>query len=412
MGNLNMISFQQSPCNVSSVLLFDCNAKAPFILSNGSRDNGGMDSFLSDKFICQPVLASLSAEPELRNVSVPLLSGELFDGVFVPVAKVTQCLHVWREKLRGDVNERYLLNGIANGFNIIDCPERPPSYDRRNYRSTAFENKAKVETRILEEVSKGNYIKTPIRPTYVSSLGAVPKDLDDVRLIHDLSRPNGGINILAHDTSVVYTTVDRITQLISKTSYLAKVDLKSAYRSIPICKECFGLTGIQWQFEGDREKTYLFDAKLPFGASMSCRIFQSISDSICRIMSRAGFTVEAYIDDFVCVGVDRLSCQACYDALISLIQSLGLEVNWHKAVGPDRCMTFLGVYINCVERTLSLPLNKLSELKQLLLSFAKRTKVTKVELQRILGKLNWASRVIQGGRAFVASSNRSQLQGS
>ena len=118
-------------------------------------------------------------------------------------------------------------------------------------------------------------------------------------------------------------------------------------------------------------------------------------------MSRAGFTVEAYIDDFVCVGIDRLSCQACYDALIALIQSLGLEVNWHKAVGPYRCMTFLGVYIDCVERTLSLPLNKLADLKKLLVSFAKRTKVTKVELQRVLGKLNWASRVIKGGRVFM-----------
>jgi hypothetical protein len=48
-----------------------------------------------------------------------------------------------------------------------------------------------------------------------------------------------------------------------------------------------------------------------------------------------------------------------------------------------------------------LPDHKIAELKVLLNDFVCKKKVTKLELQKILGKLNWASRVIKGGRAFM-----------
>ena len=276
-----------------------------------------------------------------------------------------------------------------------------PSFTRLNYKSTAGLNKFKVEKRILEEVGKSNYIRTKTCPNNVSALGAIPKDVDDVRIIHDLSKPDGGINCLAWDTSVVYTSIDKVTSKIKASSYLAKVDLKAAYRSIPIHKDCYKLTGIKWKFDGDQCSTYLFDAKLPFGAAKSCRIFQTVTDSICRIMLKSGFVVESYIDDFICIGDDELSCLTCYNALIELIQMLGLDVNFPKVCEPTRVLTFLGVVINCDQRTLSLPECKLIELKKLVAGFITKKKVTKLELQKILGKLNWASRVIKGGRSFM-----------
>jgi hypothetical protein len=156
--------------------------------------------------------------------------------VEVPVAKVTQMYDKWKHYLLSGDDDLYVLNGIQNGFSIVDLNCALPKFSTRNYKSTANENKLKVETRILEEIHAGNYIKTPIKPSYVSALGAVPKDVDDVCVIHDLSRPAGGINSLASDTSVKYTTIEKVTKLISADSYIAKVDLRSAYRSIPIAK--------------------------------------------------------------------------------------------------------------------------------------------------------------------------------
>jgi hypothetical protein len=67
-----------------------------------------------------------------------------------------------------------------------------------------------------------------------SSLGAVPKGLCDIRFIHDLSRPEGGVNALSLDTTVSYVTIDEATYHLLPTSFLSKIDLKNAYRNIPI----------------------------------------------------------------------------------------------------------------------------------------------------------------------------------
>jgi hypothetical protein len=147
----------------------------------------------------------------------------------VPIANVTKKIDQWSSLLLGDENEEFILDGIRHGFCIVDNLEKPKSFKRSNYKSTGFENKLKVENRILEEVEKGNYIRTKVRPNNISSLGAIPKDLCDVRLIHDLSRPDGGINSLAWNTSVEYTSVDRVTSLIKSTGYLA-TSSKTPYR--------------------------------------------------------------------------------------------------------------------------------------------------------------------------------------
>ena len=108
----------------------------------------------------------------------------------------------------------------------------------------------------------------------------MPKGPSDTRLIHDLSRPNGGVNVLANDTSVSFVTLHEATSCIKPHGFLAKLDLQSAYRSIPIHPDDYALTGLRWKFGDDVTFSYFYDAKLPFG------VFQRLTDSLVRIMAR------------------------------------------------------------------------------------------------------------------------------
>lgn len=274
-----------------------------------------------------PVSDPLPCSPEVASV----FDSSKFDKIIR--SRVSERIEHWKHELEFDTNAKFLLEGLSNGFNIIDgeIPTKPTF--KSNYRS-ALNNKEKVESKILHEIKVGNYVLTETKPTIVSSLGAVPKGKDDVRIIHDLSRPDGGINKLAWNTSVSYTSVDIVTEHISNDSYLATVDLRAAYRSIPINNSCFELTGLSWKFQNDNHRTYLFDTRLPFGAAKSCSIFQSITDSICRMMRRRGFHIFAYLDDIICVGNSYSNCLDCYETLIALIDKLGLVVNWSKACAP------------------------------------------------------------------------------
>jgi hypothetical protein len=139
------------------------------------------------------------------------------------------------------------------------------------------------------------------KPQIVSSLGVVPKPNGDIRIIHDLSRAHGGVNHYATETSVMYATLDRALTFIIPGSHLAKVDLKDAYRAVPLHTSCFPLTGLSWKFTGQDTLTYIYDARLPFGAAKSCRIFQTLTDSVVHMMASRNFQVIGYLDDFLCV---------------------------------------------------------------------------------------------------------------
>jgi hypothetical protein len=218
---------------------------------------------------------------------------------------------VWRRELHGDPNETFILNGIEFGFCIIDRPCALNNILCKNYRSVLLDDRLKVETQIQKEINLGRYIVVPSPPAVVSSLGAVSKSgSNKIRLIHDLSRPDGGLNKYGVDSSVKYTRLDYALTLIKPDGFLSKIDLSEAYMSIPLNSSCFGLTGLQWIFEGQQETTYLYDARLPFGSSLSCRIFQSISDSIVRIMRRNGFVIVSYIDDFMVIADTKLECES------------------------------------------------------------------------------------------------------
>ncbi|VDI13266.1 Hypothetical predicted protein [Mytilus galloprovincialis] len=115
---------------------------------------------------------------------------------------------------------------------------------RRPYRS-------KVENQIKKEIELGNYIVTKSIPTIVSSLGAVPKPNGDIRLIHDASQPIGiSLNSYTSDTNCAYMDMRHALKLIKPNSFLAKIDLKSAYRSVCCHVSDHNLTGLKWTFLG------------------------------------------------------------------------------------------------------------------------------------------------------------------
>ena len=133
----------------------------------------------------------------------------------------------------------------------------------------------------------------------------------------------------------------------------------------------------------------------------SATFFQSLSDSIVRFMRNRGFTTISYIDDFMIIASCKVECELALKCLTNLVEELGFTVNWDKVALPSQTMTFLGVHIDCIQRVLSLPQDKLAEVKTLLVLWSHKVKCTKLELQSLIGKLSWCSRVVRGGRTFI-----------
>lgn len=162
----------------------------------------------------------------------------------------------------------YLLKGIKEGFDIVDCPDDVSPYESSNYRSVLTAPAGSfVDDLICKEVQEGKYVRTDVRPKCVHSLGVVPKvGGNGYRPITDCLQPlNESINNRMGGTAkdFSFVTVDYVQSLFSQDCFSARIDIASAYRSISVNPAHWNLQGIRWVVDGS--ECFLLDTRLCFG---------------------------------------------------------------------------------------------------------------------------------------------------
>lgn len=313
-------------------------------------------------------------------------------------------VQLWKQELATDTDKDFLLSGIERGFHIIEQDAQLQPSEFRNHKSATDAGvRHQVEKLITKEIALGNYVVTSQKPTIISAIGSVPKSDGGIRLIHDCSLPvDRCLNSYAPTfDKQSYESVDTAVSLIKPCAYMAKIDIKSAYRNVPIHPFSQHATGLQWDFENGQH-LYLYDSKLPFGGRASPTIFHRISQAIKRMMERRGHhKVVAYQDDFLLVGDTLEECQESWTVMKDLIVALGFPLNEKKLVAPTQTLEFLGICIDTTTCTLSLPQDKLDDIRHILSQHLQSKRITKQHLQSIAGKLNFAAKCVRGARTFL-----------
>lgn len=309
-----------------------------------------------------------------------------------------------------DPKRLILLRGIKEGFSILDCTRAHSSIlaniEVENYSSaTSYENNRKyiVEKQIKDELQNGRYCVVASKPLITSAIGAIDKGNSKVRLIHDASRPYGvAVNDFCQKEPFSYTSLQDAVNLVTPDCYLAKVDLSNAYRSVRVHPSNLPFLGLKWVFEGQTQPTYMVDQRLPFGGRRSPFIFNELTQAVVRIMENLGYTgIVVYLDDFLVVQKDQDRCRQTLNALIHVLRLLGFSVNYSKVAGPTQFLQFLGIDLNTKDMKISLPQNKIADLKHELLKLKSKNKASKKELQALAGRMNFAAQCIYGGRVFM-----------
>ena len=129
-------------------------------------------------------------------------------------------------------------------------------------------------------------------------MGVIPKPDGGVRLIHDCSIQEGqAVNdYYTAGWHQKFARVEDAAALFTEGCFMAKVDLKSAYRSVPISKYSQKVTGLRWQF--DKRTVLLCDTKLCFGSRLAPGIFHRLTQAVKRMLKRRGLkAVVVYLDD-------------------------------------------------------------------------------------------------------------------
>lgn len=248
----------------------------------------------------------------------------------------------------------FLYEGFKQGFKIQYQGPRQQRFCKNLLSVQQHENI--VAEKLQKEVSLGriagpfNFL--PFSNLHCSPIGIVPKkEINEFRLIHHLSYPDGAsINDFIPDElcSVSYTTVDdAITQIkkLGKSCLLAKTDIASAFRILPVHPDDHELLGIQ--FNG----YFYYDKCLPMGCSISCSIFETFSTALQWIAcTKFGVPTMLHIlDDFLFLGKpDSSICKLALHQFMSMCDVLGVPIKGEKTEGPSTTLIFLGIELDTV----------------------------------------------------------------
>ena len=261
---------------------------------------------------------------------------------------------------------------------------------------------------VLKEVSYGHAVGPFFNPPFpnfiVSSLGVRPKKNGDYRIILDLSQPFGdSVNTFIDKQcySMRYSKFDDAVHLVQSAgigALMGKLDIKSAFRLIPVRKQDWHLLGYAV------ENLLYFDVVLPFGCRSSPYLFCLFSEALhwIFVQSLGRDPLTHYVDDFFFVGRPLSSeCSVLMSDFMTLCAITGVPLADEKCESPVTVCTFLGIQLDSVRQTLSLPPGKLKEIHFLVSEWSCKTICSRTELQSIIGSLQFAAKCIPAGRLFT-----------
>eukprot|EP00731_Ephydatia_muelleri_P011300 Em0006g194a len=170
---------------------------------------------------------------------------------------------------------------------------------------------------------------------------------------------------------------------------MAKIDLKAAFRLIPVQAADWVHLGICWR------RQFYVDTCLPFGLRSAPALFNHYAEALDSIMANNyGAQLLHYLDDFLLVGPPgKDTCQEAMSRMLTVCDQLGIPVASEKLEGPTTALTFLGIVLDTSAQQLRLPPDKLEELTGLIRSWLSRHKATKRELLSLIGKLSFAAKL-------------------
>ena len=310
---------------------------------------------------------------------------------------------------------QYLVNGFTHGFDL--CYKGPSRVRKKspNLKLTVGSTTElwnKIMTEVKAKRYAGPFKKIPYKYFIQSPVGLVPKDKGKkTRLIFHLSYPKTGESVNSCIPEELCTVqypdfMDAVTMCIEAgpACHCAKSDMSMAFRNIPLNKRswCFLILKATHPVTG---VTYYFvDKCLPFGASISCAIFQEFSNSIAYLVkSRTHKSVVNYLDDFFFAALCKAICNSQVQVFLDICNSICFPVSLEKTFWGVQLLTFLGLLIDTINQKICIPLDKLQkaiDLVQFVLN-KKNKKITLKQLQNLTGFLNFLCKCIVPGRTFL-----------
>ena len=312
---------------------------------------------------------------------------------------------------------RFLVDGFKNGFRLGYTGNRKVRLKSPNLKFQGIGNEVELWNKVMKEVKLGRYAgpfeKIPFDYYIQSPIGLVPQDNGrSTRLIFHLSYPRNTKEKLSVNAntdpkacSVSYpdfTDAIRLCIKTGKSCRLAKSDMTSAFRNLGMSKLDFCLLIMKAKDPKTGIFKYFVDKCLPFGASISCAHFQTFSNAVAHIVrAKTGKDLINYLDDYFFTVLMKLLCNSQVQTFLDICKLIKFPVSLEKTFWATTQLVFLGLLIDTVLQTVSLPKEKIDKANELITKALMKKKITLHDSQKICGLLNFMGRAIVPGRSFT-----------
>ena len=253
----------------------------------------------------------------------------------------------------------------------------------------------------------------PFSQVHVSPLMSAVKKPDGRRAVFDatfgdLSLNNGTPSdlYLNQPFTYAYPKIEDFKRLVIECGqgcFIWKRDLSRYYLQLPADPSEYPLLCFVW-----RRRMFFF-CSLMFGLRHSGLQGQRVTTAITWVHQRLGLETDEqrlfnslnYSDDIGGCETNLGRAKQSFTALCTLFEDLGLHESKSKAYPPSTCMPYLGIEFDTVTMRMSIPPEKITEVREEVSLWEKRTTATKKSLQQLLGKLFWVSRCVRFSRGFM-----------
>ena len=298
-----------------------------------------------------------------------------------------------------------LIRGFTSGFDVGFRGSVLSNTDVTNM-SSCFDYPQVVSDYLKTEVEEGRmcgpFSSLPFCSFQLNKIGVVEKRTPGkFRIICDLSSPKGNsINDGIDDSfaKVTYASLADAIHLITMCGphpYMSKLDIKAAFRLLPIKKDQHHLFCVKWK------GMYYYDKFLAMGCRSACRLFEKFSTALEHIARRKIKHMCHYLDDYFMVNPTNIGGHGDVKHFESVCKYTGTPLEHTKTVWPTQCLEYTGLELDTRTEEVRLPPDKLYTCKQLVHHLLTHRTCTLKVLQQALGHLSHACTAIIPGRAFL-----------
>lgn len=293
-----------------------------------------------------------------------------------------------------------ILDYIAHcHIEFIDDPSKYSTCGQTNFNSQQ-DQLIEIEVKKLARLGAVGVSESEIGEC-ISPIFVTPKTDGSFRLIFNFKHCNQAVLFRHFKMDTLYTVLNLVTPGV----YMASLDLKHAYYTIPIAQEHRKFLKFVW-------KGQLYEFRtLPMGLTSSPRIFTKLVKPVLATLRQQGHVISGYIDDFFLQGDDMSECIENLNQTIELFLKLGFHIHPEKCVLiPIQEITFLGFVIDSVSMTVTLSPQKKEKLKSLCLQALSGQVFTIRFIAHIIGKIVSSLPGVQFGKLHYRNLERVKIK--